>query len=770
VPDIGVKANAIRVCPASDVTDGTYIGDIKFGEAEPNSAAILADTTAILADTAAIQTAVELLDNAVDGNYLNVNLNAAGTDLSMNAGVLTAQTQRVTIATDDEVNNLLGTIDADTSSMATDLGTIAGDTTSIDGKITACNTGAVVLAAGSAAFGKLAANSGVDIGDVDVTSMPANTTASGTLTAAAQTVTVTPPNGCSAVSLQVTGTWVGQVEFEGTIDGTNYQSVEASNGTQTVNATTTNDIFLLPGAGYLTIRARASSWTSGTANITFIATIGATSAILTGSIPAGTNAIGKLAANSGVDIGDVDVTSVVPGTGATNLGKAIDTATGATDTGVLLLATRDDTLSALTPAEGDNVQLRVSSTGALHVTGGGGGTQYNIDDVLGATDTVTLAGVVRDDSLTTLTEADGDVSVLRVSSTGALHVTGGGGGTEYTEDVATANPIVGTATVMERDDALSTLTPIEGDWAAFRCSAEGALWVQDFNSDAILADTTTIIGHVDGIEGLLTTIDSDTSTLAVVGGGTEATALRVTIANDSTGVLSVDDGGGALTVDGTVTANLSATDNAVLDTIDAVLDTINAKLVTGTVIGDVNLGATDNAVLDDIAARVTSAETALQIIDDWDAVHDSAASSDGPQLMAAYDSTKPTAVGDGDAVRVLADASGRLLAGVEPERFQATITSADAQAATQVKAKTAAKQMHILSLIISTDTAMNIQLQDDAGTPVVLMEQIYLAANGGMALTFPPEAPLVVATNQDLDVITSAAGNISVTVTGYLMS
>ena len=59
------------------------------------------------------------------------------------------------------------------------------------------------------------------------------------------------------------------------------------------------------------------------------------------------------------------VTSVIPGTGATNLGKAIDTATGLTDTGVLTLATRDDALSALTPIEGDNVQLRVDANGAL---------------------------------------------------------------------------------------------------------------------------------------------------------------------------------------------------------------------------------------------------------------------------------------------------------------------------------------------------------------------------------------------------------------------
>ena len=40
-----------------------------------------------------------------------------------------------------------------------------------------------------------------------------------------------------------------------------------------------------------------------------------------------------------------------------------------------------------------------------------------------------------------------------------------------------------------------------------------------------------------------------------IGGGTEATALRVTIASDSTGVVSVDDGGGTLTVDGTVSVS-----------------------------------------------------------------------------------------------------------------------------------------------------------------------------------------------------------------------
>jgi hypothetical protein len=47
----------------------------------------------------------------------------------------------------------------------------------------------------------------------------------------------------------------------------------------------------------------------------------------------------------------------------------------------------------------------------------------------------------------------------------------------------------------------------------------------------------------------------DNATLAITGGGVEASALRVTLASDSTGVVSVDDNGASLTVDGTVTAN-----------------------------------------------------------------------------------------------------------------------------------------------------------------------------------------------------------------------
>jgi len=431
------------------------------------------------------------------------------------------------------------------------------------------------------------------------------------------------------------------------------------------------------------------------------------------TLTAGTAAIGKLAANSGVDIGDVDVTSIIPLTGATNLGKAQDVTCGANDVGVMALAVRDDTLTTLTPADGDYVPLRVSSTGQLHVTGAGGGT-------------------------------------------------------EYTEDVATANPQVGSAIMVERDDALTTVTPVEADWIGLRGTAEGALWTQDFNSDASLAllgtidtDTGVIAGDTTSIDGKITAcntgavvvssgtitanlgatdnavldqIELNTDPLLVVGGGAEATAIRVTIANDSTGVI---------TVDGTVTANLSATDNAVLDTIDAVLDTIDAD--TGAI------------------------KLATEIMDDWGATHAAAAPADGVCIMGAgYSAGLPTDVGaDADAARICTDRHGRILKGVMPQNFQATFTSADAQAAAPVKAKTADRKMYILSLVVSVDTAMNVQFQDDTG-PTVLIEGMYFAANGGAHLTWPAEAPLVVNTNEDFDVITSAAGNISVTITGYL--
>ena len=126
------------------------------------------------------------------------------------------------------------------------------------------------------------------------------------------------------------------------------------------------------------------------------------------SLPAGSAAIGKLAANSGVDIGDVDVTSVVPGVAATNLGKAIQSAQGSTDTGVAALAVRNDALADLSGADGDYTPLQVNKTGALNVTENTGylGAIFEDGDTNITSKKVVAIQFLEDTTFTTLTPED----------------------------------------------------------------------------------------------------------------------------------------------------------------------------------------------------------------------------------------------------------------------------------------------------------------------------------------------------------------------------
>lgn len=147
------------------------------------------------------------------------------------------------------------------------------------------------------------------------------------------------------------------------------------------------------------------------------------------ALPAGTN-----------NIGDVDVLSVVPGTGATNSGKAVDSAAGATDTGFAALAVRDDTLSTLTPADGDYTHLRVDSTGALHVRVSAGGIAGKAEDAAhtdGDEGVVILA--VRRDSAAVGSGTDGDYSTVNVDASGRLWSIAAQSGTWTVQPGNTAN-------------------------------------------------------------------------------------------------------------------------------------------------------------------------------------------------------------------------------------------------------------------------------------------------------------------------------------------
>lgn len=74
------------------------------------------------------------------------------------------------------------------------------------------------------------------------------------------------------------------------------------------------------------------------------------------------------------NIGDVDILSVIPGTAATNLGKAEDAVHGTGDTGVMMLGVRADTLVAKAGTDGDYEPIPIgnfsSTVGvATHIVG-----------------------------------------------------------------------------------------------------------------------------------------------------------------------------------------------------------------------------------------------------------------------------------------------------------------------------------------------------------------------------------------------------------------
>lgn len=189
------------------------------------------------------------------------------------------------------------------------------------------------------------------------------------------------------------------------------------------------------------------------------------------------------------------ITGITLASSATSLGKAEDSAHTTGDTGVFILAVRSDAGGSLVSTDGDYSPLSIDSSGALRVTGGGGGTEYT-EDVAAATDPTGGANIlVRQDTPAGLTTADGDNVAQRGTNFGAAFVqvltssgsfvdTFGGGQQYNVNDITPADP-TGPTLVMERDNALSTLSEGEGDWTNVRSNARGALWVELDTTNAV---------------------------------------------------------------------------------------------------------------------------------------------------------------------------------------------------------------------------------------------------------------------------------------------
>jgi hypothetical protein len=164
--------------------------------------------------------------------------------------------------------------------------------------------------------------------------------------------------------------------------------------------------------------------------------------------------------------------SVVPGTGATNLGKAEDAVHASGDTGVMVLGVRQDSASALA-ANGDYIPFSMDSNGALRVVGSAGTTQYTEDVASTGAESLVLMGAIRRDTAVSSVSAAGDYDALATDANGNLRVAVSAGGIAGLADDAAFT--VGTTEILGVGflaDETSTDSVNEGDIGAARITLD----------------------------------------------------------------------------------------------------------------------------------------------------------------------------------------------------------------------------------------------------------------------------------------------------------
>jgi len=196
----------------------------------------LKDPTAIRALTSSDQVTVANASLAVTGTFWQATQPVSGT-VSVNA-----------LPTG---SNVIGAL---TANQSVNVSQINGVTALMGNGVTGTGSPRVTIASDNTAF---SVNPAQFVNSADTT-MQSAATATGN-------GTVLPITGYGTALVQITGTFVGTVTFEGTEDGTNFVSVGATQlSTGAISATaTTPDIYRLSVGGLASLRARISAYTSG---------------------------------------------------------------------------------------------------------------------------------------------------------------------------------------------------------------------------------------------------------------------------------------------------------------------------------------------------------------------------------------------------------------------------------------------------------------------------------------------------------------------------
>jgi hypothetical protein len=189
---------------------------------------------------------------------------------------------------------------------------------------------------------------------------------------------------------------------------------------------------------------------------------------------------------------------VLPGTGATHLGKAEDAPHTTGDVGVMSLAVRQDTATALA-ANNDYIPLIVDSTGRLHTNVGAivpGTAATNLgkaeDAIHASGDVGVMSLAVRQDTLAALA-ANGDYIPITTDSLGRVNVFPGGAspaGLGKAEDAAHASGDVGVMALAVRQDTMAALAA-NNDYIPLTTDSLGRLRIKESGMATIALSGST---------------------------------------------------------------------------------------------------------------------------------------------------------------------------------------------------------------------------------------------------------------------------------------
>lgn len=381
----------------------------------------------------------------------------------------------------------------------------------------------------------------------------------GTIGGVSDNVTLFPLQSRGSATIQLKGTWTGTLPIEGSLDLTCNTTTGTYATLPGTSSLTANGLTTVTVSGVRCLRLSGSGWASGTATVTMQASgaggggnatvsvgsvsgnaaasatgasvpaaadftgfssggnlVGVSAAaplpvVQTGALPAGSAAIGKLAANSGVDIGDVDVTSSALPTGAAtsanqasevaslglidNLPNTQGSATGG-QSGVLGLCAV--TTAAPSYTTGQSSPCSVDLTGAVRVVGSSGTTQYAEDIPSVSGDSVVMMGAIRRDTTPTSSSGTaGDVSIPTLDGTGRLYTNdsaytpNGDSAMDETANamkaifVDAAGVTITPDTQATHDTGLGTITNVTGGESFCRASAAAPTDVSADNDGAL---------------------------------------------------------------------------------------------------------------------------------------------------------------------------------------------------------------------------------------------------------------------------------------------